>query len=260
MGNGSSGNPLSVDFGAVASKPESNRIIENEATPLAPSAVVGTTVMEATASGGRIRLGPANSPASGTLWRVEKAQSRSLFGIGSTLVTLRARVGNTQSSSVLAHLRCGAMRNGTSTFTEVAAPVQIIPSNFTAGVWRELELVCNFLPDDIDQFIAVEDFTPGVTDLMLDYVRAAPVMRTVSHYSAGALSCRPLNSLYQPGWTNMLVRASVYVDPNCATPTTNACHVWCASTCLLQNLSDCAPCCGTPTYYTAGVADIMLYR
>lgn len=72
------------------------------------------------------------------------------------------------------------MRNGTSTFTEVATPVQIIPSQFTAGMWRELELVCKFLPDDIDQFIAVEDFTPGVTDLMLDYVRVSPVMRTVS--------------------------------------------------------------------------------
>jgi hypothetical protein len=40
----------------------------------------------------------------------------------------------------------------------------------------------------------------------------------------------------------------------------NACHVWCAGTCLLQNLSDCTHCCGAAAYYTGGLVDIMLYR
>lgn len=260
MGDGSSGNPLGVDFGVVARKPESNRIIENEAGPLAPSTVVGTVAAETTASGGSIRLGPASSPVSGTLWRVERAQAQSLLGLGRTLVTLRARVTDDQSAFILANLRCGAIRNGTSTFTEVAAPISIIPSQFTEGAWRELELVCNFLPDDADQFIAVEDFTPGITDLMLDYVRVAPIMQTVSHFSSSTIPCQPLNNLHQPGWTNVLVRGAVFTNSSCTAAATGDCHNWCAARCLTSNNPNCSGCCGTATYYTTGKAEIMLYR
>jgi len=260
MGTGASGNPLGVDFGMVARKPESNRIIESEAAALTSSTVVGTVAAETTASGGSIRLGAASSPVSGTLWRMQKAEGQSLFGLGRTLVTLRARVTSTASSALLANLRCGAIRNGTGTFTEVATPVAIVPSQFTAGTWRELELACNFLPDDVDQFIAVEDFTPGITDLMLDYVRVAPISRMVSHFSTGNIPCQPLNNLHQPGWTNMLIRGAVFTNASCSTAVTSTCHAWCASMCLRENMPNCSGCCGQGIYYTSGVADIMLYR
>jgi hypothetical protein len=89
-----------------------------------------------------------------------------------TRITVRAKVTNASSGSTLATLRCYATRRGTNSPTEVGTAVPIIPSSFSSGgVWKELELFCNYLPDDVSQSIEVAGFAVGLTDLSIDYAR-----------------------------------------------------------------------------------------
>jgi len=170
-GDGTSGNPIRIDPTVVPSKAESNRVIETEA----PAAAGGLGAVQANpkASGGSVRFAAASAAAGGSVWKVQAAQVGALAN-GAAIVSLSAAVTNNALASNLATLHCGATR-GTNT-VEVGAAVTMHPNDFpTGGAFRTFEISCAWLPDDSDQYIEVADFTTGITDLSVDFVRVIPL-------------------------------------------------------------------------------------
>lgn len=151
------------------------RLFEAEGPPISPTATAGVAADDPSASRGRARFA-AGSGTAGRVWGVGTLElGGGKLGVERTQITVRAKVTSNLSSSVLAELSCVALRNGDSAPSTVSPVVQIRPSEFTSGRWRELSVSCDFLPDDQLQFIFVENFVTGVTDLSLDYVRVVPV-------------------------------------------------------------------------------------
>src|SRR5262245_6738591 len=156
VGDGTPGNPIAVDLQAVPSKGESNRIIEVEGSS---ATGLGAVQTNAKASGGSIRFAAASASAGGTVWRAEKAQVGALAN-GTAIVVLSAAVTNNALGTNLATLRCGATRGTTP--VEVGTAVTMHPKDFPGGAaFRTFEIACAWLPDDVDQYVEVADFTIG---------------------------------------------------------------------------------------------------
>jgi hypothetical protein len=263
LGTGSSLSPLSVDVPGLAGALGGARVIGAEGS-VHSSTSAGTVQVDATASEGAIRFGAASATSGGTLWRVQMSELGAPAGISRTVVKLRAKVTNNLSGSVMANLRCGAIRGGATSFVNVGGPTEIRPNQFSSGVWRELTLHCDFLPTDVDQFIAVENFATGITGLSPDYARVQPATTTeVAQQQWGWIPRQPLNNLRQEGWDNLLIRGSLYMNSSCTTSANgqNNCHEWCAAQCLRQGMANCGGCCsGLAVYYTNGVVHLLLTR
>ena len=150
------------------------RFLEAEGPTLSSTVTTGTAAADATASRGQARFG-AGSGTAGRLWAVGSGDVGGLLGTGRTQVAVRAKVTSNLSTAVLAQLTCLATRAGDTTPTAVSATFEIRPNEFSSGTWRELAIRCEFLPNDVDQLIAVDGFVAGVTDLSLDYVRITPL-------------------------------------------------------------------------------------
>jgi len=171
LGDGTSGNPIRIDQSVVASKAESNRVIETEAP--AATGGLGAAQTNTKASGGSVRFAAASAAAGGSVWKVQNAQVGALAN-GTAIVSLSAAVTNNALGSNLATLRCGATRFSSN--LEVGTAVTMHPNDFPAGgAFRTFEISCAWLPDDTDQYIEVTDFATGITDLSVDFVRVIPV-------------------------------------------------------------------------------------
>ncbi len=177
-GTGLSAAPLGVDFQTVASTRHAGLFLEAEGDLRAADVQTGSVRQVAAASGGATWFGESAAGAGGRLWGLYASELGQSYGVSKTLVVVRARVTSALSTSVLATLRCSALRAGTSDWAsegvQVAAPVRIVPTFMGAGTWIELRISCAFLPDDVDQFVGIDDFVTGIDNLSLDYIQVLP--------------------------------------------------------------------------------------
>jgi len=162
------------DTGATPDVSFVGRLLEAEG-PLNASATVGATTTDATASSGSVRFA-AGSGSAGTVYAIANTDlGNGKLGVGRTEVTVRAKVTSNLSTSVLAQLHCEATRAGDTSPTVVGPMLDVRPNEFVNGVWRELTIRCDFLPNDVNQTVVVGGFVAGITDLSLDYVRITPL-------------------------------------------------------------------------------------
>ncbi len=168
----------SADYKAFAAKADpltSGRLIEAEAMAAA-NVATGSNQADATASGGSVRFGAGSAATGGRLWGLHSSDLGALFGTGYTRATFRLKVTNNGSSTGLAVLSCSAMRPGTTSWAPLGVK-GIKPSDFQAGLtWAYVTLYCDFRPDDLGQFVGIDNFATGVTDLSLDYVQLTPTV------------------------------------------------------------------------------------
>lgn len=169
--------PEGVFDSRYASHQAAGWFFEAESTPVA-SLGIGSSTNDPSASNAATRSAlaseaPSASGVAGRMWGVSSSELGTSLAHGPIHATVRAKVTNTGSSQVLAQITCASMRGGTwNTF----APVSIVPSEFGGNnSWKEFVIYCDFAPDDEDQFLGVENFTPSITDLYIDYARVAPL-------------------------------------------------------------------------------------
>ncbi|HEY8207314.1 MAG TPA: hypothetical protein VIG99_07525 [Myxococcaceae bacterium] len=179
------------DTGASGATPDVSfvgRLLEAE-SPSSSAVTAGVTAADPTASGGNVRFA-AGSGAAGSVYAIINLDLGGKLGVGRTEVTVRAKVTSNLSSAVLAQFRCDSVRAGTGSPTAVSPLLDIRPNEFASGQWRELTIRCNFLPDDVSQAVVMDSFTPGITDLTLDYVRITPLPSATRLLGqAGCLNC-----------------------------------------------------------------------
>lgn len=155
----------------------SGRVVEGERTdavaPPGKEAITGTNAPDATALGGQVRWGSA-SAASGTLFAAFPTTPgvNGLLGVGTTRASFRLKVANVSVTSQVGTVTCGATR-GDATVSLASRILK--PTDFPANLtWKTVSLYCDFLPDDAQQWVAVE-FVQGATDLSLDFVQLEAV-------------------------------------------------------------------------------------
>lgn len=177
---GLQGPPGVVDYSRAATKREAGRLLEVE-DDVAASVDTGEKRADPTASNGGVRIATAGAPAgpSGRLWTIDKATVGDALGIGRTRVLARVKVSTTTSTAPVAELSCFAVRLGATTEVPAGATVTVRPNLFAApNTWMQLELSCDFLPDDSEQRVTLENVDPTVAELAVDYVRLDPVSDT----------------------------------------------------------------------------------
>lgn len=258
-GDGSDANPLAIDPDVVPSQDEAIQLIEVEELPVA-AAEIGSVIADPSASAGSARIAQSNEGSGGIVWRQENAQrGDKRLGTGPTRVVLRVKVADASSTSTLASFKCGAQRAGAAEFSELDAQ-PLVPSELPEdGSWGHFSLSCDFRPDDVDQFVSVESFVTGLTDLTIDSVRVSADPGSVAPRTFGLTTCRPINSFRTPGADNVLLAGNVFTDAACATPA-DAVGVFCAARCFQQNASDCSGCSVTPTFYSNGLVRTLSFK
>src|SRR5512140_56322 len=148
------------DRGPIGPMPDvsfAGRLVEAEGPPLSSTVNTGASAADATASKGQVRFA-ASTGTGGRLWAVGDSDVGVLLGVGRTQIAVRAKVAAIASSAVLAKLSCQATRAGDTSPTTVSPVFEIRPNEFVADQWRELPILCEFLPNDASQMIVVDDF------------------------------------------------------------------------------------------------------
>ena len=154
-----------------------------DASPLASNVDpnVSTVTSDPTASGGKARFAPSGatlsnsgSVSAGRVYGFHMSNLGEPIATGQTLVTFRLKVGAISSGAVLAVVDCSAFRAGGSGWVAAGPSIAVVPNGFQTGLWQEVSTTCDFRPDDQDQFVGVESFTPGIADLYVDDVRITP--------------------------------------------------------------------------------------
>jgi hypothetical protein len=182
--------------GAAATNSTLGGVFEAE-TRISGSADTGENRADPSASNGSARFASASSTPGplGRLWSIDSVTAEQRLGIGRTRVVARVKVASNAQGVALAELGCFSKRRDATNEVAVAAAVPLFPNLFPgSNGWIEVQLDCDFLPDDQEQRISVDDFIAGVTDLSLDYVRLD---------TAGSLAPR-LPRLYQQGATSLI--------------------------------------------------------
>lgn len=165
---GEAGIPGPPDFRA------SGRFLEAEDSSLLDGSVdVGSVVSDDSATGQSARFAPSSDP-SGLFYKVTSSAIGEPLAIGRSKVELRLKVLEAVSTASLAELTCRATRADSSEYT-ISHPLH--PRQLPAAdTWHAVGISCDFLPDDLEQAIAIESYATGVDGLYLDYVRITPLL------------------------------------------------------------------------------------
>jgi hypothetical protein len=154
--------------------------LEAESAVLSASVQTGAVQADTTASGGKARYGSGSGTTgpAGRLFGMTAVESGAKLASGLTRVAFRLKVTNNSSSDVLANINCTAKRAGSSTWTSLAS-INVKASDFSSNLaWATYTLVCDWQPDDADQFIGIDNFILGTTDLWVDYLQFQPVVES----------------------------------------------------------------------------------
>lgn len=157
-------------------------LTEAESAMLSSTVKTGVVQADATASGGRTRFGAGGGTTgpAGRLFGVTASESGGKLANGLTRVSARLKVTNNSSSAVLAQVVCTAKRAGATSWTALGA-IDIRPSDFSGSLsWVTYTLVCDWSPDDLDQFIGIDSFALGITDLFFDFFQIQPVIESTT--------------------------------------------------------------------------------
>jgi hypothetical protein len=85
---------------------------------------------------------------------------------------------------------------------------------------------------------------------------------TIQVNTSGYVACQPITNFSTAGWSNLLIRASIYSDAACTVSTNDpqTCHPWCAGDSVRDPVHFAANCCGVGVYYTTGIVDVLQYK
>ena len=172
VGDGSTASPLGVDYVKVAHPSAVGRMVEAEDMP---SVTTGTTVSDATASGGQARLAAA-ADANGRLAGIHSSDiGNDKLGFGDSRVRFRLKVADNSSASDVVNINC-SYNQGTWLGAGPHASYTLAANDFAASdTWQEFELPCAWHAEDDNQFFGVQFVGNGVTDVSFDMGRVDAV-------------------------------------------------------------------------------------